>query len=171
MLGDFDRGDIDRVVASNVTGVLYGLNTAIRGMKEQGQGSVYNMEGLGSSGPIIKGLALYACTKAAVAYLTRAAAKEVEGSGVIVGGIRPGMVATKLITRQFEGRQEEWKQSERIFNIISDRVDTVAPWIAERILENKKNGAKIHWLTPGKMMGRFVTSRIKPRRIYEGGPQ
>jgi hypothetical protein len=35
-------------------------------MMQQGFGSIYNMEGLGSSGPVIKGLALYSATKSAL---------------------------------------------------------------------------------------------------------
>jgi NAD(P)-dependent dehydrogenase (short-subunit alcohol dehydrogenase family) len=114
---DYSPDTIDRVVAANVTGALYGLNVALKGMMQQGFGSIYNMEGLGSSGPVIKGLALYAATKSALAYLTKAAAKEVEGTPIIVGGIRPGMVATKLITAQYEGHPEEWKHAERIFGV------------------------------------------------------
>jgi NAD(P)-dependent dehydrogenase (short-subunit alcohol dehydrogenase family) len=172
MLGDFSPDVIEDVVASNITGVLYGLNIALRGMREQGHGGIYNMEGLGSGGgPIIKGLALYACTKSAVSYLTKAAVKEVAGTSVIVGGLRPGMVATKLITAQYEGRAEEWKASERIFNILSDRVETIVPWMAERILANQKNGAHIHWLTPSKTMGRFMTARFKPRHVFDEAPE
>jgi NAD(P)-dependent dehydrogenase (short-subunit alcohol dehydrogenase family) len=134
---NYSRDMIDKVVEANVTGALYGLNVALKGMMEQGYGSIYNMEGLGSSGPVIKGLALYAATKSALAYLTTAAAKEVEGTPIIVGGLRPGMVATKLITAQYEGHPEEWKRAERIFNILSDRVETVTPWLVNRILSNK----------------------------------
>ena len=62
-------------------------------------------------------MALYSATKSALAYLTTAAAKEVEGSNIIVGGLRPGIVATKLITAQYKELPEEWKKAERIFNI------------------------------------------------------
>ncbi len=157
---------VDRIIATNVTGALYGLNVALKGMLQQGFGSVYNMEGLGSSGPVIKGLALYAATKSALAYLTTAAAKEVEGTLVIVGGLQPGMVATKLITDQYAGHPEEWKRSERIFNILADRVETVTPWLAKRILANRKNGARISWLTRFKVMMRFLMSPFHKRAVF-----
>ena len=164
---DYTRETIDKLVATNITGALYGLNIALKGMKQQGSGSVYNMEGLGSSGPVIKGLALYSATKSALASLTKAAAKEVEGSPVIVGGLQPGMVATKLITAQYEGHPEEWKRVERIFNILSDRVETVTPWLADKILSNTKNGAKIHWLGWPKATLRFFTAPFHKRKIYD----
>ena len=154
LIWDYSREMIDKLVAANVTGVLYGLNVASKGMMQQGFGSIYNMEGLGSSGPVIKGLALYSATKSALASLTTAAAKEVEGTPIIVGGLRPGMVATKLITGQYEGHPEEWKRVQRIFNILSDRVETVTPWLADKILSNKKNGTRIQWLSRSKEIGR-----------------
>jgi NAD(P)-dependent dehydrogenase (short-subunit alcohol dehydrogenase family) len=158
---------IDKLVAANVTGSLYGLNMALKGMMQQGFGSIYNIEGLGSSGPVIKGLALYSATKSALASLTTSAAKEVEDTPIIVGGLRPGMVATKLITAQYEGHPEEWKRVERIFNILSDRVETVTPWLADKMLSNKKNGVRIQWLTKSKVILRFLESPLRKRLVFD----
>jgi len=166
-ISDYSRDMIDRVVAANVTGALYGLKVAIKGMTQQGYGSIYNVEGLGSSGPMIKGLALYSATKSALAYLTTAAAKEVGGTSIIVGGLRPGMVATKLVTAQYEGHPEEWKQVKRIFNILSDRVETVTPWLADKMLSNKKNGVRIQWLSKSKVMRRFLKSLFHKRTVFD----
>jgi NAD(P)-dependent dehydrogenase (short-subunit alcohol dehydrogenase family) len=167
LIWDYSREMIDKLVAANVTGALYGLNVASKGMMQQGFGSIYNMEGLGSSGPVIKGLALYSATKSALASLTTAAAKEVEGTPIIVGGVRPGMVATKLITEQYEGHAEEWKRVERIFNILADRVETVTPWLVDRMLSNKKNGVRIQWLSRSKVILRFLESPFRRRRIFD----
>ena len=164
---DYSRETIDRLVAANVTGALYGLNVASKGMMQQGFGGIYNMEGLGSSGPVIKGLALYSATKSALASLTTAAAKEAEGTRIIVGAIRPGMVATKLITGQYEGHPEEWKRVERIFNILADRVETITPWLADRVLSNRKNGARIQWLGRWKGLLRFLESPFRKRKIFK----
>jgi NAD(P)-dependent dehydrogenase (short-subunit alcohol dehydrogenase family) len=167
LIWNYSPETIDRVVAANVTGALLGLTVALKGMMQQGFGGIYNTEGLGSSGPVIKGLALYAATKSALAYLTRAAANEVKGTSIIVGGLRPGMVATKLITEQYKGHPEEWKRVERIFNILSDRVETVTPWLVSRILSNKKNGARIEWLGRPKLMMRFLTSPFHKRVVFD----
>jgi NAD(P)-dependent dehydrogenase (short-subunit alcohol dehydrogenase family) len=167
LVWDYSREMIDKLVAANVTGALYGLNVASKGMMQQGSGSIYNMEGLGSSGPVIKGLALYSATKSALAFLTTAAAKEAEGTPIIVGGLRPGMVATKLITGQYEGHPEEWKRVQRIFNILSDRVETVTPWLVNRMLSNKKNGTRIQWLSRSKVILRFLESPFRKRKIFD----
>jgi len=125
------------------------------------------MEGLGSGGPVIKGLALYASTKSALAYLTTAAVKEVTGTPVIVGCLRPGMVNTKLITAQYEGHEDDWKRVEKIFSILSDRVETVTPWLASKILANKKNGVKIEWLSQPKVTGRFLMAPFHRRKVFD----
>ena len=113
---------IKEVVSTNIIGAFYGSSVALKGMQEQGFGGIYNMEGLGSSGPIIRGMTLYATTKSALSYLTKSTAKETQGTPILVGALRPGMVATKLITEQYDGRPEEWERSRRIFNILADLV-------------------------------------------------
>ena len=164
---DYSRETIDKLVAANVTGALYGLNVASKGMMQQGFGSIYNMEGLGSSGRVIKGLALYSATKSALASLTTAAAKEVEGTPILIGGLRPGMVATKLITAQYEGHPEEWKRVERIFNVPSDRAETVTPWLVDKMLSIKRNGIRIQWLSRSKVILRFLESPFRKRTIFD----
>jgi len=164
--GNYQPEQIRDVVNTNVTGALHGSVVALQGMLKQGTGSIYNMEGLGSDGRIINGMALYGLTKSALAYLTRAMAKEVRGSGVIIGGLRPGMVATKLITQQYEGKPEEWERACKIFNILSDRVETVTPWMAAKILANKKNGVVINWAGRRKILWRFITAPFIKREIF-----
>ena len=61
---------IKAVVDTNVAGAMYGASVALRGMLDQGFGSLYNMEGLGSTGRKVAGLTLYGTTKAGLRYLT-----------------------------------------------------------------------------------------------------
>ena len=156
-----------KVISTNLVGAINGSVVALRTMLEQGFGSIYNMEGLGSSGPMIRGLALYGITKSALSYLTRAMVKETKNTPILVGALRPGMVATKLITEQYEGRSIEWERSKRIFNILSDRVETVTPWLAKKILNNKKNGVNIVWLTRFKILKGFLTAPFHKRNIFD----
>ncbi|MFC1846834.1 SDR family oxidoreductase [Chloroflexota bacterium] len=158
---------IKEVIDTNISGAIFGSAVALKGMFEQKSGSIYNMEGLGSSGPIIRGMALYSTTKSALSYLTKSMAKETKNTPIMVGALRPGMVATKLITEQYEGRPEEWERSKRIFNILSDRVETVTPWLAKKVLNNNKNGVNIVWLTKFKVLKRFITAPFKKRDIFD----
>ena len=77
------------------------------------------------------------------------------------------MVNTRLITEQYEGYPEEWERVKGIFNILSDRVETVTPWLAKKILTNKKNGITIAWLNQWRLIGRFITAPFHKRHIYD----
>jgi hypothetical protein len=52
-----------------------------------------------------------------------------------------------------------------VYNILADRVETVTPWLAEKILQPQKAGARIAWLTSGKAARRFLMSLIRKRQI------
>ncbi len=158
---------ITAVVETNLVGAMYGARVALGGMLEQGFGSFYNMEGLGSDGRRVEGLTLYASTKAGLRYLTDALVQETQGTPVVVGALRPGMVVTDLLTQQYEERPEDWESAKRIFNILGDRVETVTPWLARKVLANDKTGVRIVWLTRRKSIGRFLTAPFCKRDLFE----
>ena len=158
---------IKAVVDTNLVGAMYGAKVALRGMLDQGFGSFYNMEGLGSDDRMVRGLALYGCTKAGLRYLTQSWVQETRGTPVLVGALRPGMVMTDLVTRQYEERPEDWEHDKRIFNILADRVETVTPWLARKVLANKKTGVRITWLTRRKVIGRFLAAPFRRRDLFK----
>ena len=158
---------IKAVVDTNLTGAMNGAKVALAGMLRQGFGAIYNMEGFGSDGRKMDGLTLYGCTKYGLRYFTDALVQEAKGTPVIVGALRPGMVITDLVTRQFDDRPEEWETAKRIFNIIADRTETVTPWMADKILANTKTGVRINWMTRGRMMLRFLTAPFRKRNVCD----
>ena len=158
---------IRTVVETNLLGTVYCAKVAIRGMLEQGGGSLYNMEGLGSDGRKVKGLALYGTTKFAVRYFTKSLVEETAGTPVLVGALSPGMVVTDLLMGEFKERPEDWERARRVFNILADRVETVAPWLAREVLTNDKTGARIAWLTRPKVIGRFLAAPFRKRDLFE----
>ncbi|UCD08551.1 MAG: SDR family oxidoreductase [Dehalococcoidales bacterium] len=166
-ISDYPTELVSDVIDTNVSGAIYGSIVALKGMNGQDFGSIYNMEGLGSDGRIIKGMALYGTSKSALAYLTKSMTKETKGTPIIVGGIRPGMVATKLVARQYEGHPEDWERVKRIFNILSERVEIVTPWIAKKVLNNRKNGVIISYLTTPKLIKRFILAPFVKRNVFE----
>lgn len=120
---------IKEVVDTNILGTIFGSQVAVKGMKLQGKGHIYNMEGAGSDGRMHDGLIIYGMSKYAISYFTKGLIKETKGSPVVVGSLSPGMVITEFISSQFENRPDEWERAKRIFNIIADRVDTVTPFL------------------------------------------
>lgn len=151
-----------RVVEVDLLGVVHGSAVAVAGMAGQdGGGHVWNMEGLGSDGRIVPGLAVYGAGKRAVTYLTRAMAKEVP-DGVSVGLLSPGMVTTDLLTYGYD--EAERARAARVFAILADPVGTVAPWLARQALARTRNGAHVRWLTRRKILARFAAAPFRTRR-------
>lgn len=155
------------VIETDVIGLIYGCQVAVRGMLAQGYGEVYNMEGFGSDGRTRPGLSVYGSTKAAVAFLTDSLARELQDTPVRIGGLRPGMVITDFVMDQFEDRPEELERVRGIFNIIADRPETVTPWLADQILANEKQGARIRWSTTPRLAWRFMKAPFTKRSVFD----
>ncbi|MBN1310543.1 MAG: SDR family oxidoreductase [Anaerolineae bacterium] len=156
------------IVETNILGTIYGSRVAFQGMMRQGGGQVYNMEGYGSDGAIRAeaSLTIYGTSKCAIHYFDRSLALELKNTPVLVGWISPGMVATEMITGQYAGKPEEWERVKRIFNIIAERVDVVAPWLAERILANTKSGVRIAYDSKLRLMLRFLLAPFVKRDVF-----
>ena len=157
---------IESVVETNVLGLMYGAKVAVTGMLEQGGGAFFVMEGKGSRGDVQGGMSLYSATKRAGNYLFQALVKELEGSSVSVGSISPGMVVTDLLSMQRDADQETWERTKKIFNILADKVETVSPWIVDKMLANQKHGMQIRWLHRGKVLWRFLSASWNKRDLF-----
>lgn len=143
---------IDAVVRTNLLGAMHGSKVAMEGMLRQGYGQIYNVEGYGSDGMIMPGLILYGATKRGLTYFTKGLVREAKGTPVQVGFLNPGIVLTELLTAA------DTERTRRILSILADRVETVTPYLVERILANDRHGARIAWLTRAKIARRFATA-------------
>lgn len=159
--------EIQSVIATNLLGVVFGSQAALRGMQAQGHGAIYNMEGMGSDGRKHAGLTFYGTTKYAVHYFTESLALEAKDTPVIVGGLRPGMVATDLLRGRFKNRPEDWERAKKIFNILAEPVESVVPWLAGQMLANQKNGAILSYSSPWKLMWKFITNPFVNRQVFD----
>ncbi|MFE6861528.1 SDR family oxidoreductase [Nocardia sp. NPDC057668] len=165
-LWELPAATAQQVVTTNLLGVINGSAVAVAAMANAGGGHVWNMEGLGSDGRTVPGLAAYGASKRAVTYLTRALSKEAP-PGVSAGLLSPGMVATDLLTHGYDDPAELAK-ARKVFNILADTVDTVAPWLAERAVSRARNGAHVRWLTTPKVIGRFAAAPFRRRDLFAG---
>jgi short-subunit dehydrogenase len=154
------------VVNTNILGTMYGSKVALKGMLQQGYGALYNMEGFGANGRSMRGMTLYGSTKASLHFIDLGLADEVKGTPVIVGSLAPGMMITDMITRQFEGREEELVKFKRILNIIAERPETVAPVLVEKILANKKNGVTIAYSSRLALILKFIAAPFNKRDLF-----
>ena len=95
-LVDLTEDDLDRVLAVNLKGVVFGTQAAMRNM--QPGGSIINMTStaIDQASPT---LGAYAMSKAAVAMLTKTAAVEGGKLGIRVNAVAPGFVLTPMTGR------------------------------------------------------------------------
>ena len=159
---------MDAVVDTNIKGVIYGSKVAAEHMLQQGQGQIWNMEGLGSNGMIIEQTILYGTSKSALTYFTKGLAKELKNTQVKVGRLSPGMVLTDFITKTPTGEISSVTKDKkflRVFNTLGDRPDTVARFFVTEILKNTKQNAHLVWLTNLKSMKRFMAAPFRKREL------
>lgn len=157
------QAEVETMLRTNMLGTVNGCRVAATGMRAAGRGKLFNMLGGGSDGEYFPGLGIYGTTKRGLDYFTDALARELEDTGVIVGKIRPGMVITEAVIREARANPEVFEKSRRTMNTLVDRVETVAPYLVERILAADRSGIKIRWLTGGRIAGRFARGMISRR--------
>ena len=82
---EVDTEDYEKVIRTNLIGVLNGCHVAFRHMLEQGYGQIYNMEGFGSNGMMREKMTIYGTSKSALSYFTRSLAIEAKNTNIKVG--------------------------------------------------------------------------------------
>ncbi len=160
--------DIESTVDVNMRGMLLGCHVALRGMAAQaGGGALFNMEGFGSNGMKREGMSVYGATKAGLRYFTESLTKEAQATApnVLVGAMSPGIVATDLLLAGYADYPERWEKAKKFLAIAADKVETVTPYLVEHALATTKTGARIEWLTPGRMLLRFAAAPFVTRDV------
>lgn len=162
--------EADAVTAVNLRGVVNGSAVAAERFLRQGRGRVWNMEGFGSDGRTMPGLSVYGASKRGVTYLTGALAadlkreRETRPHDVRALLLSPGIVVTDLLLHDYTPR--EYAKARPVLNILADRVETVTPWLADRVLADRMaNGGRVTWLTRRKAAGRFATAALRRRSV------
>ena len=155
-----------QIVDTNLTGLLLACKVALAGMLQQGHGQIWNMEGFGSTGQTNAGMAAYGATKRALNYLTAALQKEIKGTDVQVNTLSPGIVVTDLLVGDYDFGSPEWQKTRKILNILGDTVETVTPFLVRGILNSRKSGSRVAWLTGRKAFWRFLTAGFNKRDLF-----
>ena len=87
---------LDKVLAVNVKGVLYGMKHTLSHFKAQGSGAIVNAASVGGI-RAVPNLVAYVASKHAVAGMTKQAAIEYGEFGVRVNAVAPGAILTDMI--------------------------------------------------------------------------
>lgn len=157
--------EIAPVIQANIWGMIHGTQIPLAGMEAQGGGKVFNFEGFGSDGMTAPGLTVYGLTKRALTYFTKSVNKEIKGSPVLLGTISPGIVVTDLLEESKDEDPARWEKTVKMYNILADKVETVAPWLVAQVLAAEKPGTAIRWLTTPKAIWRFMSAGITGRKV------
>ncbi|HEX6329169.1 MAG TPA: SDR family oxidoreductase [Jiangellaceae bacterium] len=131
-LQEGDPDDWDRMVDTNVKGLLYVTRAVLPGMLARGRGHVINIGSIAGHQTYPNG-AVYCATKAAVDRITIGLRMDVLGTGVKVSTVDPGLVETEFSVVRFHGDADRADQVYTGVRPLSgeDIAETVV-WVASR---------------------------------------
>jgi 3-hydroxy acid dehydrogenase / malonic semialdehyde reductase len=132
-LQDGDPAEWDRMVDTNVKGLLYVTRAITPGMIARGGGHVINL-GSVAGHEVYPGGAVYCATKHAVDAITRGLRMDLLGTGIRVSTVDPGMVETEFSIVRFRGDEDRAKHVYRDMTpLTGDDIADVILWIATRL--------------------------------------
>lgn len=97
---EFD--DWDRMIDTNIKGLLTMTRLIIPGMKERNSGHVINIGSIAGHEAYAGGV-VYCATKFAVNAITKATKKDLHGTHIRVSSVSPGLVETEFSNVRFKG--------------------------------------------------------------------
>ncbi|MGH8897705.1 MAG: SDR family oxidoreductase [Egibacteraceae bacterium] len=128
--GDVD--DWDRMISTNVRGLLNVTRPVVRGMVARGRGHVINIGSIAGH-EAYPGGAVYCATKAAVGKITEGLRMDLLGAGVRVSTVDPGMVETEFSIVRFHGDHD---RAAEVYDgtapLTPDDIAETVVWIADR---------------------------------------
>jgi hypothetical protein len=127
-----DPDDWDRMLDTNVRGLLNVSSVVLPAMVERGAGHVVNI-GSNAGREVYPGGAVYCATKAAVERITRGMRMDVLGSGVRISQVDPGLVETEFSLVRLDGDQEKAKAVyDGLTPLVGRDIAEVVQWVVSR---------------------------------------
>ncbi|SOD99008.1 SDR family NAD(P)-dependent oxidoreductase [Blastococcus haudaquaticus] len=127
-----DPDNWDRMLDTNVRGLLNVSSCVLPRMVERGSGHVINI-GSNAGREVYPGGTVYCATKAAVERITRGMRMDVLGSGVRISQVDPGMVQTEFSLVRFDG---DSSAADAVYDgvtpLLPSDIAEVVTWIASR---------------------------------------
>jgi NADP-dependent 3-hydroxy acid dehydrogenase YdfG len=131
-LQDNDPADWDRMIDTNITGLLNVTHAVVPAMVRRGRGHVINIGSIAGRQTYPNG-AVYCATKAAVDRITTGLRMDLLGKGVRVSTVDPGAVETEFSVVRFSGDHD---RAERVYEgmtpLTADDVAETVVWVADR---------------------------------------
>ncbi len=127
-----DPEDWERMLDTNVKGLLWVTRAVVPGMVEHGTGHVINIGSIAGRETYPNG-AVYCASKAAVDRITQGLRMDLLGTGVRVSTVDPGLVETEFSLVRFHGDDE---RAARVYEglrpLVGEDVAEVVVWVADR---------------------------------------
>lgn len=124
--------DWDEMLETNVQGLLYVSRAVLPGMVERGQGHLINIGSIAGREVYPKG-AVYCASKHAVGAITQGMRLDLNGTGVKVSTVDPGLVNTEFSQVRFHGDQERAdKTYVGMTPLAGADVASAVRWVAEQ---------------------------------------
>ncbi|HLA64717.1 MAG TPA: SDR family NAD(P)-dependent oxidoreductase, partial [Rhodothermales bacterium] len=119
--------EIDRMVDTNVKGVLYGFRAVVPGMLARRRGHIVTLGSIAGHG-VYPGGAIYCATKHALLALTEGLKLDLHGTPLRVSTVSPGLTETEFSLVRFEG------DAARAAPVYADTIPLTADDVAAAIL-------------------------------------
>ncbi|MHA1199767.1 MAG: SDR family oxidoreductase, partial [Candidatus Heimdallarchaeaceae archaeon] len=158
---EWENEVLKQVIETNMLGTIYGCKEAIKVMTKQKHGKIFNLAGMGSNGMASPNLAVYGASKGSIPQLTKSLKKELEGTGVIINHVSPGIVLTDMITTNVP------PEAVSIFNILASRPEKVAEFLVKKMRAVEKSNANITYLSSVKAFWRFMTAGFRKGKYFD----
>jgi len=118
----------------NLKGAFYMSRAVLPHMLERQQGCIVNV-GSGAARSVITSWSAYCAAKAGLYHFTRVLAAELEGTGIRVNVVRPGVVDTEMQRRIREAREEDFGRENLLrFRRLKEEGLLMAPEIPARLI-------------------------------------
>ncbi len=137
-----DLDDWDKMIATNVNGLVYATRAALPGMIARGRGHVINMGSLAGSFPYPGGN-VYGATKAFVERFSSNLRADLLGHPVRVTNIEPGMVDTEFSTVRFGDKAKADAVYRGMTPLVAEDIADLAFFAATRPLHVNVNRIEV----------------------------
>jgi NAD(P)-dependent dehydrogenase (short-subunit alcohol dehydrogenase family) len=161
---------IENVIGTNLSGLMLSCHVAINGMLKQGHGAIYNLSGFGRNGMQRDGMSIYGTSKRGVDYFTRALAKELRDTGILMCQMNPGMIVTDMLRAGYETTVQDPELVKRTYNMLGDMPEDAADFLVGRILANSTNGVLINRQPRYRVFLRLMMGLLggRSREVFKG---
>ena len=170
-LWDLDKSSIEKIINIDLFGSILCSKYVSKQMIKQNSGTIYFVEGFGSNGQTVSGLAIYGTAKRGISYFASALKKELKekNCNVGVGIITPGIMVTNFMFNSLgDGEKIELgEKTKKIYNILADKPFDIANYIVKKINKNKKLNPRFVWLTTRKVFFRFLKAPFSKRDLFK----